>query len=173
MHPSLLQCDLWACGVILFILLCGYPPFDGPSEKAIKHAILKEEPDMSSAPWPNISQLAKQVVKMLLVGGCCVLHIHVQLMSHVPGRDVLLVGGCSLVLEPQLVPCACQGQPQGSLHVMVCQARVTCTSECLQCMVTRGAPLARWLQVLQALSWSTFGQANAPQAQQPMLNTCT
>jgi len=31
--------DEWACGIILFILLCGYPPFDGKNNDEIFNAI--------------------------------------------------------------------------------------------------------------------------------------
>ncbi len=61
------QCDLWSCGVILFVLLCGYPPFDGDSNKDIFRAILKNKLEFDEEEWGNISDEAKDLISKLLV----------------------------------------------------------------------------------------------------------
>ena len=37
------KCDIWSCGVIMYILLTGYPPFGGRDNKTIMQKILKGE----------------------------------------------------------------------------------------------------------------------------------
>ena len=61
------EADIWSCGVILYILLSGVPPFFGDSERAIFQSIIKAKPDFSSDPWPSISEPAKDCVKRMLV----------------------------------------------------------------------------------------------------------
>ena len=59
-------CDLWSCGVILYILLTGRPPFNGASEEEIMRKIKEGNYDLKKYPWGVISEEAKDLVKGLL-----------------------------------------------------------------------------------------------------------
>lgn len=60
------EADIWSCGVILYILLSGVPPFWGDTETQIFESILKSDLDFESDPWPSISDAAKDCVRLML-----------------------------------------------------------------------------------------------------------
>ena len=59
-------CDLWSCGVIMYILLTGRPPFNGLNEEEIMKKIKEGTYDMTRYPWGIISDDAKDLIKGLL-----------------------------------------------------------------------------------------------------------
>lgn len=59
-------CDVWSAGVVLYVLLCGGPPFWGGSTMTIHRMILKGSVEFASPAWGGISADAKAVVTSML-----------------------------------------------------------------------------------------------------------
>eukprot|EP00347_Sterkiella_histriomuscorum_P016684 403352253 len=60
-------CDIWSLGVILFILLCGYPPFEGDNNKEIFKNVLKQNLEFDPSDWSEISNEAKDLISKMLI----------------------------------------------------------------------------------------------------------
>ena len=60
------KCDIWSCGIILYIMLCGYPPFNGPSDKLIMEAVKKGEYSFNGYEWKSVSKESKDFIATLL-----------------------------------------------------------------------------------------------------------
>jgi len=60
------ESDVWSCGIILYILLSGVPPFWAQTEQGIFDAILQGALDLESDPWPKISAEAKELISGML-----------------------------------------------------------------------------------------------------------
>jgi calcium/calmodulin-dependent protein kinase I len=67
-QPYATQADMWSAGVILYIILCGFPPFYDEHDDLgrLYRKIKRAEYDMPDPYWTNISSDAKDLVKKLL-----------------------------------------------------------------------------------------------------------
>lgn len=60
------ESDMWACGVMLFVLLSYQMPFQGATGRQILRAVRTTEPHFAPAVWSNVSAATKALVKDLL-----------------------------------------------------------------------------------------------------------
>ena len=58
--------DLWSAGVIMYIVLCGYPPFWGSTDKEIFGRIRSMVVDFPVEEWTGVSDEAKDLIRLLL-----------------------------------------------------------------------------------------------------------
>lgn len=58
--------DMWSAGVVLYIMLCGYQPFQAEYVQDLIEKIKVGKYEFPADPWDNISKQAKNLVKLCL-----------------------------------------------------------------------------------------------------------
>ena len=58
--------DIWACGVILYILLCGYPPFHNDDQRELFGSITNGRYEFHSPEWDTVTSKARDIVRSML-----------------------------------------------------------------------------------------------------------
>jgi calcium-dependent protein kinase len=76
------KCDIWSIGVITYILLCGFAPFSGENDSETLNLVRTAEAEYPSPEWDDISDVAKDFVKSLLLKDAFMRPTAAEAMDH-------------------------------------------------------------------------------------------
>ncbi|XP_074496411.1 serine/threonine-protein kinase DCLK1-like isoform X2 [Sebastes fasciatus] len=78
-----LKVDIWAAGVITYILLCGFPPFRGDEDQeALLEQLLRGQLEFPAPYWDNVSETAKSLITGMLQVEVDQRYTAVQVLDH-------------------------------------------------------------------------------------------
>mmetsp|Transcript_26473 Transcript_26473/g.54930 ORF Transcript_26473/g.54930 Transcript_26473/m.54930 type:complete len:477 (+) Transcript_26473:2-1432(+) len=60
------KCDIWSCGVLAYIILCGYPPFYGDRDQDILKMVKAGKFEFCRPDWDCVSADAKSLITLML-----------------------------------------------------------------------------------------------------------
>ncbi|CAD8057194.1 unnamed protein product [Paramecium sonneborni] len=60
------KCDLWSFGIVIFSMLCGYPPFYATDKKQLFQHIQQQDLIFDSRHWNHLSKEIKSLIRRLL-----------------------------------------------------------------------------------------------------------
>ena len=59
------ECDVWSCGILMYVLLSGTLPFGGDNNPEIFHNILNNKFSFEGEVWKRTSLQAKDLINKL------------------------------------------------------------------------------------------------------------